>query len=445
MSHLWEPMRHLYRPLGFYISIELIVFIAYVSLSAAGFQRKCWMGITYYTMAIRKPSPKPGHLHRYPSHAIPGTPRSPRSISKGAYYSSLGPTGVLGRVTAWFWGVVDGVVGRVWPRVALACDAASDWGYDKWEQWQQKKQLHLEQQQKQQQEQGKSAGQKSLLPLRSKKSGGGYHGLAVSDDEAEALVSPRRSRVVTLGDTDSDSGDTLPGARRRGRSGSPMRSSSRTLVPNTSAEGFINNEGFSRLKPRVSAEGAFKTKQQQQKQQVEGKGGAGQELKEAEKQKVEEGEQRPFVLLHGVGMGLVPYVSFMFQLAALGKGSRTRLGRRGEVGGPRRGHDEEALSVNVRNVQLAVCDCAAPVLFYFCFTLSWGFAPQFCTVFCCVKQQQQALSSVYLCLWCIISAPVVLGPFMELMELLLWQFIIESIVQQPGSAARSQVVFGNRA
>jgi hypothetical protein len=38
-----------------------------------------------------------------------------------------------------------------------------------------------------------------------------------------------------------------------------------------------------------------------------------------QQQHKESEQQPPFVLLHGVGMGLVPYVSFMFQLAAVGE------------------------------------------------------------------------------------------------------------------------------
>eukprot|EP00879_Flechtneria_rotunda_P025127 GHRR01026686.1.p1 GENE.GHRR01026686.1~~GHRR01026686.1.p1 ORF type:complete len:484 (+),score=129.44 GHRR01026686.1:291-1742(+) len=49
MCHLWEPMKHWYRPLGFYLFMEFAAVMGHVALLAAGFRAEHWMGMTYYT------------------------------------------------------------------------------------------------------------------------------------------------------------------------------------------------------------------------------------------------------------------------------------------------------------------------------------------------------------------------------------------------------------
>eukprot|EP00878_Enallax_costatus_P008311 GHUV01008689.1.p1 GENE.GHUV01008689.1~~GHUV01008689.1.p1 ORF type:complete len:717 (+),score=294.35 GHUV01008689.1:916-3066(+) len=49
MCHLWEPMRHWYRPLGFYLFMEVAAFVGNLALRAAGFKQATYMGITYFT------------------------------------------------------------------------------------------------------------------------------------------------------------------------------------------------------------------------------------------------------------------------------------------------------------------------------------------------------------------------------------------------------------
>lgn len=56
MCHLWEPMRHWYRPLGFYLFMEVAAFVGNLALQAAGFKQATYMGITYFT---RNFSPAP--------------------------------------------------------------------------------------------------------------------------------------------------------------------------------------------------------------------------------------------------------------------------------------------------------------------------------------------------------------------------------------------------
>lgn len=62
MCHLWEPMRHWYRPLGFYLFMEFAAVIGNTALRAAGFKQSTWMGIAYFMkhMPADKHSPGPG-------------------------------------------------------------------------------------------------------------------------------------------------------------------------------------------------------------------------------------------------------------------------------------------------------------------------------------------------------------------------------------------------
>uniref|UniRef100_A0A383VKF9 AB hydrolase-1 domain-containing protein n=1 Tax=Tetradesmus obliquus TaxID=3088 RepID=A0A383VKF9_TETOB len=52
MSHLWDPLRHVYRPLLFYVVMELLAGLCHVVLAAAGFQLQQLGGIGYYTLRM---------------------------------------------------------------------------------------------------------------------------------------------------------------------------------------------------------------------------------------------------------------------------------------------------------------------------------------------------------------------------------------------------------
>lgn len=52
MSHLWEPMRHMYRPLAFYLSMEGAAYMGHVMLRAVGFQKREWLGMVYYVKGL---------------------------------------------------------------------------------------------------------------------------------------------------------------------------------------------------------------------------------------------------------------------------------------------------------------------------------------------------------------------------------------------------------
>lgn len=44
-----QPMKHWYKPLAFYVTMEAAALLCRVALQAAGFQRHEWMGLAYYT------------------------------------------------------------------------------------------------------------------------------------------------------------------------------------------------------------------------------------------------------------------------------------------------------------------------------------------------------------------------------------------------------------
>lgn len=48
MAHLWEPIRHLYRPATFYLSMELLALVGRAMLRAIGMKRFSHRGIAYY-------------------------------------------------------------------------------------------------------------------------------------------------------------------------------------------------------------------------------------------------------------------------------------------------------------------------------------------------------------------------------------------------------------
>ncbi|KAF6254461.1 hypothetical protein COO60DRAFT_1627872 [Scenedesmus sp. NREL 46B-D3] len=52
MCHLWDPLRHIYRPLVFYVVMELLAGLCHVVLAAAGFQLQQLGGISYYTLHL---------------------------------------------------------------------------------------------------------------------------------------------------------------------------------------------------------------------------------------------------------------------------------------------------------------------------------------------------------------------------------------------------------
>ncbi|KAG2439527.1 hypothetical protein HXX76_004880 [Chlamydomonas incerta] len=52
MSHLWQPVRAFWRPLGFYAGVELLVGLKHVMLLAAGFRPYRVGGLRYYTYGL---------------------------------------------------------------------------------------------------------------------------------------------------------------------------------------------------------------------------------------------------------------------------------------------------------------------------------------------------------------------------------------------------------
>ena len=52
MAHLWQPVRAFWRPLGFYVAIELLVGLKHVMLLAAGFRPYMVGGLRYYTYGL---------------------------------------------------------------------------------------------------------------------------------------------------------------------------------------------------------------------------------------------------------------------------------------------------------------------------------------------------------------------------------------------------------
>ncbi|KAG2445181.1 hypothetical protein HYH02_008649 [Chlamydomonas schloesseri] len=52
MSHLWQPVRAFWRPLGFYVGVELLVGLKHVMMLAAGFTPYMVGGLRYYTYGL---------------------------------------------------------------------------------------------------------------------------------------------------------------------------------------------------------------------------------------------------------------------------------------------------------------------------------------------------------------------------------------------------------
>lgn len=52
---LLQPMKHWYKPLAFYVAMEVAALLCRVALHAAGFQRHVTMGLAYYTMNLPAP------------------------------------------------------------------------------------------------------------------------------------------------------------------------------------------------------------------------------------------------------------------------------------------------------------------------------------------------------------------------------------------------------
>ncbi|KAI8469722.1 MAG: Alpha/Beta hydrolase protein [Monoraphidium minutum] len=48
MGHLWEPLSHMWRPLGFYVWMEAAAAARHAALAAMGFRRRRAAGLTYY-------------------------------------------------------------------------------------------------------------------------------------------------------------------------------------------------------------------------------------------------------------------------------------------------------------------------------------------------------------------------------------------------------------
>lgn len=52
MTHLWDDLPHLYRPLAFYLFMEGVAGLTAAMLAAAGFERHTLKGHTYYTLHL---------------------------------------------------------------------------------------------------------------------------------------------------------------------------------------------------------------------------------------------------------------------------------------------------------------------------------------------------------------------------------------------------------
>eukprot|EP00879_Flechtneria_rotunda_P023592 GHRR01024959.1.p1 GENE.GHRR01024959.1~~GHRR01024959.1.p1 ORF type:complete len:452 (+),score=112.94 GHRR01024959.1:201-1556(+) len=52
MSHLWDPLKHVYRPFLFYVVMEVGAWLCYVTILAAGFQSYELNGVRYYTYKL---------------------------------------------------------------------------------------------------------------------------------------------------------------------------------------------------------------------------------------------------------------------------------------------------------------------------------------------------------------------------------------------------------
>lgn len=52
MSHLWDPVPHIYRPLAFYLVMELLALVSHVILTVCRFQRHELEGNPYYTFNL---------------------------------------------------------------------------------------------------------------------------------------------------------------------------------------------------------------------------------------------------------------------------------------------------------------------------------------------------------------------------------------------------------
>ncbi|KAF6264039.1 hypothetical protein COO60DRAFT_1698505 [Scenedesmus sp. NREL 46B-D3] len=56
MSHLWGETPHMYRPLFFYIAMEIIELLCWGILACCGFKRYSMLGCTYYTWGLPEPT-----------------------------------------------------------------------------------------------------------------------------------------------------------------------------------------------------------------------------------------------------------------------------------------------------------------------------------------------------------------------------------------------------
>ena len=60
MAHLWEPLKVHFRPLAFYVGMELLGFASHAVMFAMGLRRREQHGVTYWICNSPQPPPSGG-------------------------------------------------------------------------------------------------------------------------------------------------------------------------------------------------------------------------------------------------------------------------------------------------------------------------------------------------------------------------------------------------
>jgi hypothetical protein len=110
MSHLWEPIRHFWRPLSFYLWSEAMAGLTHVALTCAGFRARASRGVTYYVANMPQQAragcrcaqlpapagcdPRLGALHALRACAACGPARPGLGLPRAACPGPLGQQGL---------------------------------------------------------------------------------------------------------------------------------------------------------------------------------------------------------------------------------------------------------------------------------------------------------------------------------------------------------------